>query len=211
MKVLFQGDSITDVGRNTTHGSTTSIGQGYALLVTAELTAKRPGAFECINRGVSGNRIVDFYARVKCDFWNLEPDLCSVLLGVNDVWHEYSSEGANGVDAKRFYNVYKMLVTDTLERFPKMKFILMEPFTLRGTANDEMWETFRRETELRAAAVRRIAEETEQTFLPLQKMFDEAAEKASAALWLADGVHPTPAGHRLIADAWLRAAEPLID
>ena len=211
MKILFQGDSITDVGRNTTHGSTISIGQGYALLVTAELTAAAPGKFECVNEGISGNRIVDLYARVKRDFWNIEPDLCSILLGVNDVWHEYSSEGANGVDAKRFYNVYKMLVTDTLERFPKMKFILMEPFTLRGTANDEMWETFRRETELRAAAVRRIAEETAQVFLPLQKLFDEAAEKAPASHWLADGVHPTPAGHRLIADAWLRAAKPLID
>ena len=208
MRILFQGDSITDVGRNTERGSLISIGQGYPCLLTARLTASHPGWFECINRGISGNRIVDLYARVKCDFWNLEPDLCSILLGVNDVWHEFG--GKNGVDAKRFYNVYKMLVDDTLERFPKMKFILMEPFCLKGPATQGVWDDFRRETELRGEAVRRIAEETKQTFLPLQKMLDDACEKAPATHWLGDGVHPTPAGHQLIADAWMETAKPLI-
>lgn len=208
MRILFQGDSITDVGRNTERGSLVSVGQGYPCLLTARLTAYNPGWFECINRGISGNRIVDLYARIKCDFWNLEPDLCSILLGVNDVWHEFG--GKNGVDAKRFYNVYKMLVDDTLERFPKMKFILMEPFCLKGPATQGVWDDFRRETDLRGEAVRRIAEETKQTFLPLQKMLDDACEKAPATHWLGDGVHPTPAGHQLIADAWMEIAKPLL-
>ncbi len=208
MKILFQGDSITDVGRNTERGSMASMGQGYPLLIAAELGAACPGRFEFVNRGISGSRVVDFYARVKCDFWNLAPDLCSVLLGVNDVWHEFG--GKNGVDAKRFYNVYKMLVTDTLERFPEMKFILLEPFVLKASATEGAWEEFRRETELRGEAVRRIAEETKQTFVPLQKMFDDACEKAPANYWLGDGVHPMPAGHRLIADEWQKAAEPLL-
>ena len=85
MKILFLGDSITDVGRNTTNGSLVSIGQGYPLLVDACLSVKYPGEYAFENLGVSGNRIVDVYARIKIDCWNHGPDLVSVLIGVNDV------------------------------------------------------------------------------------------------------------------------------
>ena len=83
--------------------------------------------------------------------------------------------------------------------------ILMEPFVLKASATEGAWEQFRRETELRAAAVKQIAGECGVTFLPLQAMFDRAAETVPASWWLGDGVHPTPAGHQLIADAWIRA------
>ena len=120
MRILFQGDSITDVGRNTNNGSTLSMGQGYPLMVAGDLGAAYPGQYEFLNRGISGNRIVDIYARIKCDCWNLEPDVLSLLIGVNDVWHEVGA-GRNGVDAARFEKMYRILVEDTLERFPKMK------------------------------------------------------------------------------------------
>ncbi len=203
MKILFQGDSITDVGRNTNSGSLLSIGQGYPCLIASRLGADEPGRYEFINRGISGNRIVDVYARIKADCWNLEPDLLSVLIGVNDVWHEFAVK--NGVEADRFYNVYKMLVSDTKERLPGIRLVLMEPFVLKASATEGAWEAFRTETEKRAAAVKRIAQECGAVFLPLQAMFDEAAETMPASYWLGDGVHPTPAGHQLIADAWLRA------
>lgn len=206
MKILFLGDSITDVGRNTTAGSLISIGQGYPLLVDACLSVKYPGEYTFENLGVSGNRIVDVYARIKADCWNHAPDLISILIGVNDVWHEVSRQ--NGVDAERFYHVYKMLVTDTRKALPGCrKLILMEPFVLRAAATEAAWDTFRTETEKRAEAVRTIAGETGQLFLPLQAMFDEAAKKMPASYWLGDGVHPTPAGHQLIADAWIGAFE----
>ena len=201
MKILFQGDSITDVGRNTNNGSLTSIGQGYPCLIAARLGADCPEKFTFVNRGISGNRIVDVYARIKADAWNHEPDVFSILIGVNDVWHEFG--GKNGVEADRFYNVYKMLVTDTLNRLPNVKMILMEPFVLKASATEGAWEAFRSETELRAAAVKKIAAESGQIFLPLQEMFDQAAEKVPASYWLGDGVHPTTAGHQLIADAWI--------
>ena len=207
MKILFQGDSITDVGRNTNNGSLNSIGQGYPCLIASRLGADEPETYEFVNRGISGNRIVDVYARIKADCWNLAPDLLSILIGVNDVWHEFG--GKNGVDAKRFYNVYKMLVTDTLEKLPDIRMILMEPFVLKASATEGLWDEFRSETEKRAEAVRRIAEECSQTFLPLQKMFDEAALRAPASFWLGDGVHPTNAGHQLIADAWIKTFKAL--
>jgi len=206
MKILFLGDSITDVGRNTNNGSLISIGQGYPLLVDACLSVKYPGEYTFENLGISGNRIVDVYARIKADCWNRKPDLVSILIGVNDVWHEFG--GHNGVEADRFYNVYRMLVTDTKRALPESrKMILMEPFVLKASATEGAWEAFRSETEKRAEAVRRIAGETGQIFLPLQAMFDEAAQKMPASYWLGDGVHPTPAGHGLIADAWVKCFE----
>ena len=208
MKILFQGDSITDVGRNRNSGSLVSIGQGYACMIDGRLSVKYPGKFEFINLGISGNRIVDVYARIKCDCWNHEPDVLSMLIGVNDVWHELG--GHNGVEAHRFYNVYKMLVSDTLDRLPDIKMILMEPFVLKASATEGQWDLFRGETEKRADAVRRIAEEYHQTFLPLQDMFDQATEIQPASYWLGDGVHPTPAGHQLIADKWLETFESTI-
>lgn len=208
MKILFQGDSITDVGRNTTNGSTVSIGQGYPMLISAALGVKYPGKLEFTNLGISGNRIVDVYARIKADAWNHNPDVFSILIGVNDVWHELGWQ--NGVDAKRFYNVYRMLVADTMERFPAIKMILMEPFVLRASATDAKWEEFRTETGLRAEAVARIADEFHQPFLPLQKMLDDACEICPAPYWLPDGVHPSPAGHQLIANAWIDTFEKKI-
>ena len=179
MKILFQGDSITDVGRNTNNGSPISIGQGYPCLIASRLGADEPGKYEFVNRGISGNRIVDVYARIKADCWNHEPDLLSVLIGVNDVWHEFG--GKNGVEANRFYNVYRMLVGDTKDRLPDIKMILMEPFVLKASATEGAWDLFRSETEKRAEAVKRIAEEYDVTFLPLQEMFDKAAETVPAS------------------------------
>ncbi len=206
MKILFQGDSITDVGKNAGSGSLTPIGQGYALICAATLGAKYPMQFEFENRGISGSRIVDVYARIKADCWNLEPDVMSLLIGVNDVWHEVGSIH-NGVDAERFYRVYKMLVEDTLARLPKIKMILAEPFILKTGAGEDNWWYFQPETAKRAEAVRQIAAECGQIFLPLQETFDSACKLAPASYWLGDGVHPTAAGHKLIADQWLKTFE----
>lgn len=207
-KIVFLGDSITDAGRNTSNGSTISIGQGYALIVTAGLSTRRPGEFEFLNTAVSGSRVVDLYARVKKDAWNHEPDVISILVGVNDVWHELG-ECPNGVEAERFENVYRMLLEDTRKRLPAARLMLLEPFVLRAAATEACWERFRAETRLRAGAVRRLAEEFGACFVPLQARFDDACRKQAAAFWLADGVHPTPAGHQLIADAWMCAFEEM--
>lgn len=195
MKILFQGDSITDCGRGN------GLGQGYPLLVSARLGLDAPGQHEFLNFGISGNRVVDVYARIKKDGWNHCPDVFSILIGINDVWHELG--GANGVEADRFYTVLKMLADDTLARFPDIRMIFMEPFTLNTGVVAENWDYFREETALRGDAVRRVAEETNQLFLPLQKKLDDVCALADASYWLRDGVHPTPAGHQLIADAWL--------
>ena len=205
MKILFQGDSITDVGRNTDRGSTISMGQGYPLLVDARLSVKYPQQFQFLNFGISGNRVVDIYSRIKADFWNHQPDVFSLLIGVNDVWHEVGHH--NGVDARRFENVYRMLIDDTLRELPELKIIAMEPFVLPGTATTGLEDYFLTEVSARAEAIRRVAGEYQLIFLPLQKLLDDACALAPASYWLSDGVHPTPAGHQLIADAWIDTFE----
>ena len=201
MKILFLGDSITDVGRNRDNPG--SLGEGYPLLVSSRLSADYPGQYTFRNTGISGNRSVDLYARIKLDCWNWQPDLLSVLVGVNDVWHDLREADPNGVDAGRFHRICQMLVEDTLKRMPDIRLLLMEPFVLPGMATRGNWRTFAREVPLRAQAVREIAEQFGAYFLPLQGLLDDACKRYPPEYWLADGVHPTPAGHQLIADAWL--------
>lgn len=206
MKILFQGDSITDAGRNAVNGSKVSIGQGYALMIAGELGARFPGAYVFENRGIGGNRVTDIYARIKADAWNLKPDVFSLLVGVNDVWKELGCMDIihDGTEPERYKRVYSMLIEDTLEALPGVKFILMEPFLLRGIYTEEKWDVFCEEVKIRAAIVKELAEKYGLAFVPLQELFDKACESAPAEYWVADGVHPTPAGHRLIADEWLK-------
>jgi len=186
------------------------MGTGYPHLVKAFLNARDPEKYAFSNRGISGNRIVDLYARIKADIINLRPDFMSILIGVNDVWHELAQK--NGVCAEKYEKIYSMLIEEVKAELPDLRIVIMEPFVLpsdrtTGTTEDgrDKYEVFRGETELRAAAARRVAEKFGLEFLPLQKMFDEAAETAPPTYWLKDGVHPSEAGHQKIADAWIRA------
>lgn len=199
MKIVFTGDSITDWGR--WREDPASVGMGYPLIVSAKLSVRNPGQFTFQNTGIAGNRSVDVYARMKKDCWSLQPDMISLLVGVNDVWQKLT-EG-DDIEADRFERVYRMMMEDTVSRFPNAPILLMGPFVLHGSATDEDWEWFSREVPLRAKAVKKIAEEFNTLYLPLQELFDKACETCPADYWLMDGVHPTPAGHQLIADAWL--------
>lgn len=144
---LLQGDSITDAGRSRENDA--ARGHGYPTLVAAELMYDYPGQFNIVNRGISGNRVVDLYARIKKDFLNLKPDYLSILIGVNDVWHDYSDE-PNGVSDERFRKVYDMLIEEIKAELPEIKIYILEPFVLCGTATEAHWEEFEREVHLRA-------------------------------------------------------------
>jgi len=201
---LFQGDSITDAGRSRENDILR--GFGYPTLVSAELLLDRPGEFNFINRGISGNRVVDLYARIKKDFINLKPDYLSILIGVNDVWHEYAAE-PNGVSDERYFKVYDLLIEELRAELPDTKIYILEPFVLKGKGTEEHWEEFDREIRLRAGSARRIAEKYGLTFIPLQEKFDAMCEKCEVSYWLWDGVHPTAAGHELIARALVEAVK----
>lgn len=201
--ILFQGDSITDAGRNRDNDS--EIGIGYPLLVSADLGFKYPQEFRFINKGISGNRIVDIDTRIKRDIINLKPDYLTILIGINDVWHEIND--LNGIDNKKFFRVYSAIIEEIKARLPELKIFILEPFVLRASATDDDWNVFRRETEMRAESAKAVAEKYGLTFIPLQAKFDELEKKAEASYWLSDGVHPTAAGHRLIANEVIKAIE----
>ena len=210
--ILFQGDSITDCIR--VRENDNYRGSGYATMVSGALGAKAPYQYTFYNRGISGNRVVDLYARIKIDMINLKPDYISILIGINDVWHENSRK--NGVDADKFELVYNLMIEELKRDLPGVKIMLLEPFVLPGSAtcsdeeNPGRWEFFSKETALRREATRRVAEKQNVLFVPLQEMFDKANADAPAdGYWLADGVHPSAAGHELIKNAWLEAFEQL--
>jgi len=202
MRVLFFGDSITDANRTRDNDvAMTSKGSGYVRDVASDLKVIDPLGIEVINRGISGNRVVDLYARVKMDLWNLNPDVISILIGVNDVWHEVAHQ--NGVELDRFIKVYKMLIEDTRKALPNAKIILMEPFVLKCAATEERYDEFLAVKDY-AKAVKELAKEYCLDFLPLQDRLDEAASKYGEKECLMDGVHPNMLGARIIADEWLK-------
>ncbi len=212
MKIVFYGDSITDMNRarDQADGSVFSYGVGYTNFVVGELTYENPKKYECINRGISGNRVVDLYARVKADVWNHKPDVLSILIGVNDVWHEISHE--NGVELPRWERVYRTMIEETKQRLPDVKIMILEPFILEGSATDgeERWQRFQAVKEY-AKVAKKIAEDYNLTFVPLQKKFDEAEAKFGGDYYTFDGVHPLAAGAKMIASEWLKAFKENID
>ena len=206
MHILFQGDSITDAKRS--REDLSNMGTGYAHLVKAYLNNREPGKYTFTNRGVGGNRVVDMYARIKADLINLRPDFLSILIGVNDVWHELS-DNPNGVDADKFYTVYCRLIEEVLAALPRVKIMILEPFVLPGTATTPYWDSFSTEVPKRAARAKKVAERYGLTFIPLQEKFEALVHTAPADYWLVDGVHPTPMGHTFLKEEWLRAYRTL--
>lgn len=205
--ILFQGDSITDCGRTLTPFE--SFGDGYPLLVYSKLGYEKPNEFNFINRGISGNRIVDIYARMKADITYLKPDYMSLLIGVNDVWHDFG-DCHNGVSAEKFEKIYTMLLEEIFEVLPNIKIMIFLPYVLEGDATKstdeepDRWDNFKTEVKKRAEAAKRVAEKFGLPYVALQEKFDAAAKlTGDTKTWTPDGVHPSHAGHELIAREWL--------
>lgn len=204
--ILFQGDSITDAGR--VRENPDDLGQGYSNFAAGRLGLQQPGTYKFLNRGFGGNRIVDLYARVKADIINLKPDYMSILVGVNDVWHE--KEWQNGVSTPKFKKIYGMLLEEVQEALPDIKIMLMEPFVLDGPATTDSIEWFRKEVGQRAEATKELAHEYNLPFVPLQEDLDRLAQIAPTTHWLVDGVHPTPFFHQYLGDKWLETFQTML-
>ena len=196
-RILCQGDSITDFYRS--GESNCHMGHGYVTMLAGKVAMAHPGKYEVVNRGISGNRVVDLYARIKIDVINLKPDILTVLIGVNDVWHEIARE--NGVAPEKYDKILSMFIEEVKEALPDIKIILMEPFVLEGKDTAEHMERFAPMVAANAQACRRVAEKYDLPFVPLQEKMSEFAKRTSADYVLYDGVHPAPAGHALIAES----------
>ena len=102
MKIVFFGDSITDMSRSRDKDyRATGYGVGFVNSIAGTLKYENPAKYDIINRGISGNRTTDLYARIRKDVWNQNSDVVSILIGVNDVYDEIYYD--NGIE----YNVIK--------------------------------------------------------------------------------------------------------
>ncbi len=198
---LFQGDSITDAIRFRTKDQ--FMGSGYPTMVAGKLSTQYPGELTFINRGISGDRSIDMYARIKKDVLLLKPQYLSILIGVNDVWHEL--EYKNGVDPDKYERNLKMFISEIKEAIPDIVIFVLEPFCLHGESTDQYYEPFRAMVDEMMVKAKKVAEDCEVIFVPLQDKMNEFAEKASPQYVLIDGVHPTWCGHAIIADALTEA------
>ena len=205
---LLQGDSITDANRDDESVDNFSLGCGYALLLASDIEKNKKGEVKFINRGKSGDRITDVYARIKEDIINIKPDFMSILIGVNDVSHELT-QGC-GVTPEKFNKIYNMLIEEIKEALPEIKIIILEPFVLKGSATNELWEQFNCEVRKLAEVSKQVAEKWELKFVPLQKKFAEAASDGDTRYWSVDGIHPTAAGHQIIKEELQKAIKDII-
>lgn len=201
-RILFQGDSITDGGRGRNEDANHWLGQSYVYLIAgalgSQLATTQP---EFVNRGVSGDRVSDLYARWNEDTFSLQPNLLSILIGVNDAWRIVEQEPSGVTD--RFERAYCHLLEETREVMPDTGLVLCEPFILKTGATEARWDTWQERITGYQRIVRQLADKYGAVFVPLQSMLNEAATKADASYWLHDGVHPTAVGHQLIADQWI--------
>jgi acyl-CoA thioesterase-1 len=197
-RILFTGDSITDCGRDRNNAD--SLGNGYAHIAGAHLQARLASpAVKIFNRGISGNRVCDLLARVEADLLALKPTVVSILIGINDVWRRYDSNSLT--EAKAFERDYRTL----LEKIAtiRARVVLLEPFLLHVPDDRYAW---REDLSPKIDITRKLAIEFGAELLPLDGLFAQAATQAPAAYWAGDGVHPTAAGHGLIAETWLENA-----
>ena len=198
MKMLFFGDSVT------------FLEDGYVKVLTDAFEKANPGEHEIINSGICGNRVVDLLARVKKGCINYKPDLINILVGVNDVWHEF--DYTNGVRIELYEKIYRILLDEIKLALPNVKLIMCEPFYLKGkstTATKDrpnLYEDFKVLYDYQKV-VKKIASDYGIPFVELQDEFLKCAKVNGEDYYLGDGVHPTVEGAKLIANEWMKVFE----
>ena len=193
--ILFFGDSITDCGQQS--GANEGLGNGYPMLIAAHLNARFPSRdLRFTNAGISGNRVYDLEARLQNDVLNAAPNIVSILIGINDTWRRYDSDTISKIDD--FEESYNRIVSQLQSSSARV--LICEPFLLPIPDDRIAW---REDLDPRIAACRRVAAKHGALYLPLDGIFAAAASTREAAFWAPDGVHPSLAGHGLIAKEWL--------
>lgn len=205
LKILFQGDSITDAGRsrsgyfaNHTWGG---MGTGYVVQAVGKLLGEHPNAdLKCYNRGVSGDKVHQLAARWEEDCLQIRPDVLSIMIGVNDFWHTLTHNYKGTV--KTYEDDLRKLLDRTLKEVPDLKLMICQPFVVKGGTAIEEKDWFPAFAAYQDAA-RKIATDYKAGWVPFQATFDEALKTSTVEALCADGVHPSLGGGYLMAQAWL--------
>lgn len=192
--ILFQGDSITDCGRN--KDEYFNLGDGYPQIISNIYHSLFPNLnVTFINRGISGNRIENLLERYEKDFLEIKPSFICILIGINDVWRRYDRDLL--CPPEKFEKLYEKLISKIKTDMPDTKILLISPFVLHSLPDRKKWHE---DLDPKIKIVSSLAVKHAIPYLPLQKLFDKAIKADYTPEQLAeDGVHPTPLGHALIA------------
>ena len=205
MKIVFQGDSITDAGRDKRNYH--ELGAGYPKFAAEYIRADFPETdFEFINFGISGNRTDQLFDRLYPDAIAFDPDIISILIGINDVWHRHGTTQIATTDAQIETNYRAIL--ERLKNETHAKIVILCPFLL----DDEAKESWRGEVDRVIAIVRGLAEEYADVYVPLDLLFEEALKvQPEPKFYSADGVHPNDNGRAFIGKHYAEAVRSLIE
>ena len=205
VKVVFQGDSITDAGRDKRNYH--DVGPGYPKYATELMTENHKDIeFEFINFGISGNRTCQLFDRLYPDALEFDPDVISILIGINDIWHRYGSAKVATTDAQIELNYRSIL--ERIRRESHAKIVMLAPFLLDADISAEMREDLKRILPV----IRKLADEFADVYIPLDEYFEEALKTQPEALYYSkDGVHPNINGRIFIGELYAKAVKPLID
>ncbi len=196
--IEFIGDSISDCGRR--EPAFNPLGDGYVHLIHDLLQAGYPELkLNVINKGISGNTILDLKSRWRSDVLEISPDWLFIFIGVNDVWRYFEGDRDEAVSLPEFTNTYKQLLRGA-RTVPRMEIRLIAPYL--AEQNEE--NPFRKKLSEYQSAVDTIGEEFDLPVVHLQPAFDWAMLSKPTKYWTADRVHPTREGHMLIALTILR-------
>ena len=204
MRILFQGDSITDAGRDKRNYR--DMGAGYPKYAVEHIKAVHPDTeFDFINLGIGGNRTSQLFDRFYSDALAFDPDIISILIGINDIWHRYGSGKVATTDAQFELNYRSIL--ERIRRESNAKIMILAPFLL----DKEPFEGMRADLERMLPIVRQLADEYADVFVPLDKYFEEALKTQPEPLYYsADGVHPNANGSAFIGKLYAEAIEAIL-
>ena len=199
-RILFQGDSITDSGRN--YNNSESLGTGYVMMANTWFSAKYPEIrVTFLNRGISGNRVRNLRHRWQKCCLDLKPNVVSILIGVNDTLGRYFWKSPTSLE--EFENDYRMILQQTNDLLDA-KIVLLEPFLLSDAKN---LYGLKRNLENMVEITRKLSREFGTYIVPLNRVFEDAEKIREPSFWSADGIHPNSEGHALIAQNWLKTID----
>ncbi len=206
-KLLQEVKTIVTLGDSITQGG--GAPGGYVWRMQKYLDALYPNEIKIINSGISGHKSTDMSDRFQRDVLDHKPDLVTISVGVNDVWHGFydnhpEGDGPNGVDIEK----YRQKVTGMVEAAQAQGIRVV---ILTATVIHEDLDN-RENAKVRAynQALHDIARSHKCAFVNLFGACEKAihAYRAVAGsaenLLTSDGVHMNPAGNQLMAHAILR-------
>lgn len=205
IKWVFQGDSITDAGRDRRNYH--DMGKGYPHYAAEYLTDECPDTeFEFFNFGVSGNRTCQLFDRLWRDGLEFDPDVISVFIGINDVWHRHDKREKIATTDEQIATNYRAIL-ERIRRESHAKIVMVAPYILDCDDKDDM----KAELPSVLKIVRDLAAEFADVFIDLDAEFAKVLpNQPEPKFYSADGVHPNEAGAAFIGRLYADAVKPLL-